>query len=751
MPSILTRFLPLWAAGVLAAALLAAVVLLYRRDRAQVSRTAGRVLVALRLLVAGLLVLLICDPVQVSRESVEERDRLLVLTDGSQSFEIREPFRPAEQIQAEAEALEAAPDAIRSESRRELAARALNGRWLNELKSRFDLSFKTLPASLLGPLADEIARTPAGTFAGAILLSDGHDHGKGDHREALAVLRRLGTPVVCVGVGAAETPVDIALESVDATGVIFTGDQVKASVTIAASNVPSLETEIEVLERDARLGSLQIKIPAGSGRTQWPLSFPAGDPGRKKLTVRIRPAEGEPFEGNNSRDLWINILRAKARVLLVDGVPRWEERCLRAAWSREANIELSSFLAMPPPERRLPSELPRGRDALFAFDVVALGDIEPGLFARDEIALLRDFVSARGGTLVLLSGERAMPYRWGDSLLAEILPVQLLAPPPAASAGASLAQDGARFHLTLPGETSEITRIVPGREANLELWGFLPGPRWICPVVGARPGAEVLVTAGNLPAIAWRAFGAGRVLYTGFDSTWKWRYKFGDELHRRFWGQVIRWAISRQLLAADDRVQLTTSAATYAPGAKLAVEALLRSAPSSNAPPDSAESPIDAVVERLADGKRGRLRLHPIPQSGGRYSGEATLSEIGLGMEAAGTPVEHRVWIDAAWLEGYAERQDRAMAHFVVEPDLDDEAHDIGCNRALLEEIAAATGGKFLPLSQLHEAAQTLRSTGRIVERTLERSPMEWPAVAAAILLGLLAIEWALRKHLELF
>src|SRR5262249_40888804 len=44
------------------------------------------------------------------------------------------------------------------------------------------------------------------------------------------------------------------------------------------------------------------------------------------------------------------------------------------------------------------------------------------------------------------------------------------------------------------------------------------------------------------PLIVRQNYGFGRVLYIALDSTWRWRYKVGDQHHHRFWGQVIHWA-----------------------------------------------------------------------------------------------------------------------------------------------------------------------------------------------------------------
>ncbi|HVR74531.1 MAG TPA: vWA domain-containing protein, partial [Planctomycetota bacterium] len=618
MTEIDARNLPLWAlAAVLLLAALA-VFFLYRRERGLVPRRSGHLLTGLRILEVGILVLLAADPLlRVTRE-VEVRGGLLVIVDVSRSMSIVDRDRSTEERARDAEALGLPPGEIAESQRIDLVRRALEGEWLRALSRRFDISLLTLAKDLqllqpspldpaepvlpelppadgsgtdLGrPIAEEAARRPRGSLSGIVLLTDGNHHGARDPREAARALAALEAPIVAVGVGALERPPDLSLEAVEGPRKVFSGDQVAVSAVIAASGLTRRKVSLTVEADQKTLGTVEADVSEGDGVTRAPISFPAGEPGRKKVTVRFPPVEGEVSASNNSCDFWLEVLSEKARVLFLDGAPRWEERYLRAAWSRDENVELHRFLVTAPPERRLPGGFPRSRDEIFAHDVIVLGDVEPGIFTTEEIESLRDFAAVRGGALVLIAGERSMPYRWAGSPLAAALPVRLIEPPPPAGLGTRMGREGLPLALTAAGETSEITRLVPGREQNLRLWQLLPEARWLSPMAGLEPGAEALVTvkpdrAARLPempalprkgteaalaeeaarlaaeraaVVVTRVFGAGRVLLVTIDSTWKWRYRVGDEIHRKFWGQVVRWAVSTRLGAEDSHVKLGT-------------------------------------------------------------------------------------------------------------------------------------------------------------------------------------------------
>jgi hypothetical protein len=375
-----------------------------------------------------------------------------------------------------------------------------------------------------------------------------------------------------------------------------------------------------------------------------------------------------------------------------------------------------------------------------------------------------------------------MPYRWEQTALAEIIPVHLLSPAPPPSLGITIAREGLPLSLTEAGRVSDLARLVPGRERNFELWELLPRPLWWNPVAGVKPGGTVLAAAGRealgrLPGgqalvsgaagtggsaaadrfLAERGAvfvaapaGAGKVFYSGIDATWRWRFRMGDELHQRFWGQVIRWAIAERLEAEDAHVRLGTDAVLYDAGAPVTVNAAVRKAPG-----EPYEGSVEAVITRVADGASGRVALAPVPKSGGRYRGAADLAAVGLGPRrggnpAAEAPVEHVVRLEIPGLSGYAERPDRAAARFAVRPPPDLERDAPSVNAAFLEELAAASGGKYLPAARAGEAAAAFPEKSRELERTEEWRAWDHPGLLAVLLLGALAAEWVLRKRKDL-
>ena len=102
--------------------------------------------------------------------------------------------------------------------------------------------------------------------------------------------------------------------------------------------------------------------------------------------------------------------------------------------------------------------------------------------------------------------------------------------------------------------------------------GELP---WYQPVKWAHPLATVLaehptdLTAdgkAHQPLIAIREFpSGGRVVYLGFNETWRLRRKYGELYYRQFWGQMIQYIGLSNHIGLEKRFVVKTDKLQYKP------------------------------------------------------------------------------------------------------------------------------------------------------------------------------------------
>src|SRR5262249_46550990 len=117
----------------------------------------------------------------------------------------------------------------------------------------------------------------------------------------------------------------------------------------------------------------------------------------------------------------------------VEGEPRYEIGYIRRAVEADSNIQLVALLRTAENKflrlgvdgaDELASGFPRTRAELFRYRAVILGSIEASSFTHDQLAMLAEFVNARGGGLLMLGGRRSFSEGgYAGTPLADVMPV----------------------------------------------------------------------------------------------------------------------------------------------------------------------------------------------------------------------------------------------------------------------------------------------------------------------------------------
>ena len=157
------------------------------------------------------------------------------------------------------------------------------------------------------------------------------------------------------------------------------------------------------------------------------------DAGARRLEFSIAPRDGEQLDDNNRRSAAMAVDDRRMRILYFEGEPRFEMKFVRRAVAGDDNLGVTGLIRTADAKfyrvgvdnrEQLRDGFPTGRDELFAYDALILGSVDISLLSRDQQRMIVEFVSERGGGLLLLGGRRAFTeggYR--DSLLHAISPV----------------------------------------------------------------------------------------------------------------------------------------------------------------------------------------------------------------------------------------------------------------------------------------------------------------------------------------
>lgn len=632
---------------------------------------------------------------------------------------------------------------------------------------------------LAGVLARIQAECVPEQTAGVVLFSDGRHNVPGNPETIARKYGVQGMPLfpVIMG-GGSRPPTDAAIVSVEAPESVATNSRAAFNVEVKLDGVTASNVTVTLFDGTIPVASNTITPSAFSVRRQIQLSDTPRTCGMHAYRVEVGACSGEVQAVNNAFRIPVYAGSDPLKVLMIDGGPRWEFRYLKNLFTqRDSNVRLQYLLFHPDtiagvtnrprreasvssdpgePEATLP---PASEAEWMKFDVIILGDVAPDELGPRNLGILRKFVQSRGGSLIVIAGNRFMPQAYTGTPLADLLPVTFL---PAVRPLLTAPENEFRLALTAEGRHAPFLKLEDDPAASVEDWKAVPGLYWRNGNITAKDGATVLAYAAPLqsdesgpadripdadtlarqqqkeresPLIITHHTGFGTVLMFGTDQTWRLRYRKGEAYHHRLWGQVLRHAAGDSIVRGSDTVKIGTSRARYSRGGNVQVRVRLATA---DFTPVTNAAPVVVVVQ---DGKPVLRRpLACREGSGGVYS--ADLGPLPQGiyraeLETTGTPA-----VDAG-------ARGQVASEFAVTAGVESETVELAPDRGLITSLARLTAGRVIEPAEL-DGLQARLGPSRIT--TTERRQIDlwnsWPWLI--LILALLTAEWVLRKKVRL-
>lgn len=628
--------------------------------------------------------------------------------------------------------------------------------------------------SALDSIAERFANRP---IAGIMLLTDGNAT---DTTESTIDWSKY-PPIFPVQVGADQPATDIQVRRVAASQTNFEASPVTVTADIAAMGYPGEAIAVELLDQAGDLLETQTVTPAKDEQS-FTARFQISPDKRGVLFYQVRAypqSQPDVFEKpdasseatllNNSRTVMVNRGQGPYKVLYVSGRPNWEFKFLNRSLAEDDEVELHGLIRIAKKEPRFqfrekdssanriftntddeakeqveqydepvllrvgklePGELsggfPKSADELFPYHAIILDDLEADFFTQQQKSLVQQFVSLRGGGLLMLGGGES--FAEGGYLrtpVGEMLPVYLNGVSPRVGAGEfSMA-------LTREGQLEPWVRVRTTLEQEQQRLASMPGLRVLNEVGALKPGASELLsvvsaTGENRPALVTQRFGKGRTAAFLAGDLWRWklhRSSHENEDFERTWRQTVRWLIAD----VPQRVRVETIAKKDDPMHPLEVAVQVND--ESYQPLDNAEVEIEIATPA---GETLKLKGEPKDAVSGQYASNYVSRTDGV----------YRATVIAKNPDG--SEIDRVETGWVSDPAAEEFA-SLRPNVDLLQTIAKESGGELIQLDDLTAFVSTLSDREIPIAEPMVRSVWHtWGVFLLAI--GLLSIEWGLRR-----
>ncbi len=734
-----------------------------------------------RLVTLGLVLASLFEPTGVVTESLTQQRSLPILIDVSESMSLKDPRKNAQDVAdaaialgmvkeegVEADRIAMMLDAkqrqtVQSSSRLDLARGILTqaASVFNELGGDLDISYhsfsrstrlisdaNTIPAAdLAGLKATEPATSIAASLeaaaktgitapAGIVLLTDGIDDASSKRTEAvLQDLGARGIPVFPVPIGL-EQPDDISIRTIVMQEVAFSGDRVPVQVHMISKGYERRTVKLTITLNDRQVSQKRVRLQGGLQIEDIDFNVDLYEKGAAKVAVAVEAFEDEVSTANNRIERSIRVVNEKVNVLYIEGNNRWEFRYLSAILKRDPRLNTTFIASSAGPDfaRNSPEHIerfPSKRDEAFKYDLVILGDVDVAFFSPEELGLLEELIRDRGGSLLVLCGPTHTPSSYSGTPVETMLPVRF-----DAENKWEITSESAYPVLTPEGRSSMVMVLENEPEENDRVWSRVAPLDHLPPLTGAKPGATVLATLSDsasgsqrYPLVAWHRYGTGKCLSIATDRLWRLRFKTGDKYHWRVWSQSIQFLTLSRLMGEHKRIRLETDRTTYRDGEQVRLYAHVLDEDFEPMVQPSFDISVNGVGDNAL---REKVSLQPDRTSPGLYEGFFT------------STVPGRYRLEA----NEDDKEVSSTTEFQVAV-VNEELSDTNMRLEGLQRIAQRTGGKCLTVQDLPKLKTLIGREPLTTTVRTERALWDngW---VAALLIGLLGMEWILRRRHDL-
>jgi uncharacterized membrane protein len=616
-------------------------------------------------------------------------------------------------------------------------------------------------SSRLGACVREVLDDFKGGSLGAvIMLTDGITTEGEDLVQVAAYAAQLKVPLFFVGLGDWREPHELKLHDLQTADSAYMNDRIVFEARLTASGFANVSVPVMLRDKDtgAILSTQMVHLGAQGKSARVRLAHRPTTPGEKTYVIEV-PRQAQQTnpqeECRLERTIFIRESRT-SKVLYVEGYARYEYRYLKNLLEREGAgdsgnklVDLRVLLLDADEEyaridRSALADFPSKRE-LDQYDVVIIGDVDPGdRRVADHWKDVSGFVRERGGGLLFIAGERYAPQAFRGTPLQAVLPVDSRPP----TRGDDEPVSEFRPEPTIAGRLHPALRLNPDEAENAAIWGRLPPLHWCSRCYGAKPGTEVLAVQSAMkssqearrteaeerhPLIVQQFIGAGRVLFFGFDQTWRWRFRNTESLYNQFWLQTVRFlarsrsqhvelSLDRQTpYRRGDPIQLTVRFPEDAPIPASEVKVLVERR--AVLPDGSEEVESQTVVPGKVGAARGTYegRVSPTPEGSYRFR---LVAPTGAGETGH---VECRVLPPPG-------EMDRLLM-----------------DRAAMQRAAEISQGRFYTVADAEGLLEDLPPGTRVTLNATRPPLLLWnQPVVFIFALGILGSEWFLRRQMHL-
>jgi len=160
------------------------------------------------------------------------------------------------------------------------------------------------------------------------------------------VAGKLAVPVYSIALGDTTPRQDIRIRRIFHNNIAYLGDQIEAQVDIAADHLPAGTTTALIAYQVTsgglkKIGSSPVKVDKDNFFTTVRILLPMEKSGVNQFRFVVNPVAGEAVKANNSRDIYIDVLDSRLKILILADAPHPDLAAMKRSLEQNKNYEVS--------------------------------------------------------------------------------------------------------------------------------------------------------------------------------------------------------------------------------------------------------------------------------------------------------------------------------------------------------------------------------------------------------------------------
>ena len=186
----------------------------------------------------------------------------------------------------------------------------------------------------------EVSETYSGLNLGTIILAGDGINNRGIDPEFSA--ESISVPIYAIALGDTLQRQDVKINDARFNSIVYLDDEFPIEVNVSANGFKGEKINAEVYAFGRKQGGQQIDVKSDQFSKSLVFKIKAQKTGKQRIQILLSSLEGELNEENNRRNIFINVLDNRQKILILANSPHPDIAAIKSSFSLNKNYEIET-------------------------------------------------------------------------------------------------------------------------------------------------------------------------------------------------------------------------------------------------------------------------------------------------------------------------------------------------------------------------------------------------------------------------